>query len=207
MFKEEKQRRHDCYQWPTWTEVQSVVEVIDTPEIQNSSSIETPEEDLYGQVDQSVQCELKTFGKFSVKNFENDPKMIKYYTGFCDFEQFIFFFNCHGPCVSELSHQTTLMDPKDQLFMVLMKLRQAKEDVELALFFGISESSVSRIFNTWLYFMYYQLKELCIWPSTDIIQQFMPADFGRKIPNTRVILDATEFPINKPSDVDAQSIT
>ncbi|XP_052695305.1 uncharacterized protein LOC128173672 isoform X2 [Crassostrea angulata] len=189
------------------TEVQSVVEVKDTPEIQNSSSIETPEEDLHGQFDQSVQCELKTFGKFSVKNFENDPKMIKYYTGFCDFEQFIFFFNCLGPCVSELSHQTTLMDPKDQLFMVLMKLRQAKEDVELALFFGISESSVSRIFNTRLNFMYYQLKELCIWPSKDIIQQFMPSDFGRKFPNTRVILDATELPINKPSDVNAQSIT
>lgn len=154
-----------------------------------------------------MQCELKTFGKFSVKNFENDPKMIKYYTGFFDFELFIFFFNCLGPCVSELSHQTTLMDPKDQLFMVLMKLRQAKEDVELALFFGISESSVSRIFNTWLNFMYYQLKELCIWPSKDIIQQFMPADFGRKFPYTRVILDATELPINKPSDVNAQSIT
>lgn len=99
------------------------------------------------------------------------------------------------------------MDPKDQLFIVLMKLRQAKEDVELALFFGISESSVSRIFNTWLNFMYYQLKELCIWPSKDIIQQFMPADFGRKFPITRDILDATELPINKPSDVNAQSIT
>lgn len=75
------------------TEVQSVVEVKDTPEIQNYSSIETHEEDLHGQFDQSVPCELKTFGKFSVKNFENDPKMIKYYTGFCDFEQFIFFVN------------------------------------------------------------------------------------------------------------------
>lgn len=52
---------------PVCTEVQSVVEVKDTPEIQNSSSIETPEEDLHGQFDQSVQCELKTFGKFSVK--------------------------------------------------------------------------------------------------------------------------------------------
>lgn len=79
---------------PVCTEVLSVVEVKDTPEIQNSSSIETPAEDLHGQFDQSVQCELKTFGKFSVKIFE------------------------------------------------------------LALFFGISESSVSRIFNTWLYFMY-----------------------------------------------------
>lgn len=88
-----------------------------------------------------------------------------------------------------------------------MKLRQAKEDVELALFFGISESSVSHIFNTWLNFMYYQLKELCIWPSKDIIQQFMPTDFGRVFSNTRVILDAAELPINKPSDVNAKSIT
>lgn len=55
--------------------------------------------------------------------------------------------------------------------------------------------------------MYYQLKELCIWPSTDIIQQFMPGDFRRKFPNTRVILDATELPINKQSDVNAQNIT
>lgn len=43
--------------------------------------------------------------------------------------------------------------------------------------------------------------------SKDFIQQFMPADFGRRFPNTRVILDATELPINKPSDVNAQSIT
>lgn len=56
------------------TKVQSVVEVKDTPEIQNSSSIETPEEDLHGQFNQSVQCELKTFGKFSVNNLENNPK-------------------------------------------------------------------------------------------------------------------------------------
>lgn len=35
----------------------------------------------------------------------------------------------------------------------------------------------------------------------------MSADFGRKFPNTCVILDATELPINKPSDVNAQSIT
>lgn len=35
----------------------------------------------------------------------------------------------------------------------------------------------------------------------------MFADFGRKFPNTCVILDATELPINKPSDVNAQSIT
>jgi hypothetical protein len=35
----------------------------------------------------------------------------------------------------------------------------------------------------------------------------MPEDFGKKFPSTRVILDATEIPINKPSNVRAQSAT
>ncbi|XP_062617077.1 uncharacterized protein LOC134278804 [Saccostrea cucullata] len=199
--EEASNEQHDC------TEVLNTIEVVDTPEIQTSITTEAMDEGIPVQVNQGVQCELKTFGKFSVLNFENDPKMIKYYTGFCDFMQFMFFFNCLGPCVFELFRHTTLMDPKDQLFMVLMKLRQAKEDIELALFFGISESSISRIFNTWLNFIYFQLKELSLWPSRDVIQQFMPFDFGKKFPNTRVILDATELPINKPSNVNAQSIT
>lgn len=55
--------------------------------------------------------------------------------------------------------------------------------------------------------MYFQLKDLCIWPSKDIIQQFMPADFQRKFPKTLVILDANERPSNKQSGVNAQSIT
>lgn len=35
----------------------------------------------------------------------------------------------------------------------------------------------------------------------------MPADFAKKIPQTRVILEATEQPIQKPSDLEVQSAT
>ena len=35
----------------------------------------------------------------------------------------------------------------------------------------------------------------------------MPEDFRRKFPATRVILDATEIPLQKPSDVVLQSAT
>ncbi|XP_078325852.1 uncharacterized protein LOC144622810 [Crassostrea virginica] len=52
-----------------------------------------------------------------------------------------------------------------------------------------------------------ELKELDIWPSREIIDEHMPDDFARKYPATRVILDATEIPIAKPSNVDAQSMT
>ena len=55
--------------------------------------------------------------------------------------------------------------------------------------------------------MYFQLKELKFWPSEDIIQDFMPSNFAEKFPSTSVKLDATEIPIEKPSDVNAQSVT
>ena len=55
--------------------------------------------------------------------------------------------------------------------------------------------------------MYFQLKELNSWPSENIIQGFMPSNFEVKFPSTRVILDAAEIPIEKPSDVNAQSVT
>ena len=53
--------------------------------------------------------------------------------------------------------------------------------------------------------MYFQLKEINTWPSKKIVQQHMPDSFGQMFGNTRVILDATEVPIAKPKDVNAQS--
>lgn len=88
-----------------------------------------------------------------------------------------------------------------------MKLRQAREDFKLSVLFQVSTSSVSRIVITWIIFLYFQLKELNLWSSEDIVQDFMPVNFAEKCPCTRVIWDATEILIQKPSDVNSQSIT
>lgn len=45
-----------------------------------------------------------------------------------------------------------------------------------------------------------------IWPSKELIMEYMHADFSVQFP-TRVILDATEIPIQKPSNVESQSAT
>lgn len=154
---------------------------------------------------ESVQCTL--LGRFSIENIRTDPKAINYYTGFSNFDHFLFFFYCLGPAASDLKNQPTIISPLDQLFLTVIKLRQAKEDYELSLMFEISETTVSKIIVMWINFMYFQLKELDIWPSREIIDKNMPEDFQKKFPTTRVILDATEIPIQKPSDVNAQSIT
>lgn len=90
--------------------------------------------------------------KCSIENFKDNPDAISYYTGFSDFDQFMTFFYCLGPCVDELDYKCSVLESKDQLFLTLMKLRQAKEDFELSLFFQVSMSTVSRIVITWIHF-------------------------------------------------------
>lgn len=178
-------------------------------EVGNEAEVKENFDDLDGiepmQQEMGVHCTL--LGRFSIENLENDPKRVQYYTSFRDYEHFMLFFNCLGPAVTELNYQCLSLTPKDQLFMCLMKLRQNKEDLELSFLFEVSESTVSKIVITWINFMYFQLKEINIWPSRDIVTDYMPDDFKYKFATTRVILDATETPIQKPSHVDAQSVT
>lgn len=60
---------------------------------------------------------------------------------------------------------------------------------------------------TWINFLYFQLREINIWPSREVVNEHMSLDFRRKFPQTRVMLDATEIPIQKPSHVDSQCAT
>ncbi|XP_069140042.1 uncharacterized protein [Argopecten irradians] len=151
------------------------------------------------------QCSL--LGKCSIDNFISRPKQLQYYTGFQNYSHFMFFFNLLGPATFHLDSQCTAISPQDQLLLTLMKLRQAKDDIDLSFMFEISESTVSKIIVTWINFLYFQLKEIDIWASRDVVSKHMPEDFGKKYPQTRVILDATEVPIQKPSEVNAQSCT
>jgi hypothetical protein len=165
----------------------------------------TKEEIIPTEEDKEVQCQL--IGRYSIETFILNPKAIQFYTGFKSFQHFMFLFNCLGPAAYDLNYKCVNLTPQDQLFLTLIKLRCAKEDIELSLLFQISESTVSRIFNTWVNFLHFQLNDLNIWPSRQVVDECMPSDFHKKFPTTRVILDATEMPIQKPKDVNIQSLT
>jgi hypothetical protein len=159
--------------------------------------------------DMETDCYLLTdrMCGYSIDDFETNPKVVKYYTGFESHQHFMLLFHILGPAVNCLSYKCKSLPPKEQLFLTLMKIRQAKEDFELSLLFRVSESTVSNIVVTWINFLYFQLKDLDFWPSREVIDDHIPANFGASFGRTRVILDATEIPINKPSDVNAQSCT
>ena len=145
---------------------------------------------------------------FSIHNFKTEPEIIKYYTSFEDYDHFMLLFSCLGPAVSHLIGLENISNPpEDQLFMTMMKIRHAKDDFELGFFFNLRPHQVSTVFTTWINFMYFQLGELRIWPESSIIKKHMPSHFAQTFPKTRVILDATEVPIQKPQSSGPQRET
>ena len=67
-------------------------------------------------------------------------------------------------------------------------------------------ASVSRIFVTLINFLYHEFKGIDNFPTRDQIQRDMPKCF-ESYSSTRVILDATEINIEKPSSLYSQSAT
>ena len=56
-------------------------------------------------------------------------------------------------------------------------------------------------------FLYLQFKEIPLWPSKGMVKAYMPKCFQDAYPSTRVILDATEIRVQKPSLSEFQQMT
>ena len=100
-----------------------------------------------------------------------------------------------------------ILSPKNEFFLTLCRLRCGLMEVDLAYRFHISQTTVSRICIAWINFLYYKLSEIPIWPSRAQVQSLMPQQFKEQYPNTRIIIDATEVYIQKPSNPHTQQIT
>ena len=89
--------------------------------------------------------------------------------------------------------RTRFLQPLDEFFLTICRLRQRFAEQHLANLFQIPQSTVSRIFITWINFMYLKLGQLNIWPSRKLVDETMPKDFKAKYPSIRVIIECTEI--------------
>jgi DDE superfamily endonuclease len=90
---------------------------------------------------------------------------------------------------------------------MIAKLRQDLDYLPLARFCDVSEGTAHNIFVTWVNFCSRQWSEIDMWGGKDLVQFYSPADFMLKFPTTRVIVDGTEIPIQKPANPVAQRAT
>jgi hypothetical protein len=188
-------------------------------------------------VDKHVQTEtvqVKEIGvqvnlpSLTAEDLKGDDQKTRFYTGFVNFGTFMLIFNNLLQVASKLNYWTgkdSLKDkpyledenrqkpgPKrkmrliDEYLMVFMRLRLGLLEQDLAERFSVSISTVSRVLITWYNVLAVHLKDLIVWPSKEMIAASMPQCFN-KFPNTRIILDCTEFFIETPSSLVNQSIT
>ena len=141
----------------------------------------------------------------------DDDAAINFYTGFesCQMLHICFQLQYLGKSANHLKYWgkqphtlSRLLTPINEFFLVLCRLRCGLMERDLAYRFGVSQPTVSRIFITWINFMYTKFKEVNIWPSRAQVLHFM--SFKEFYPTTRCIIDATEIFIQSPSDPIAQ---
>ena len=176
-----------------------------------------------------VDLKKQLSSKFAVSTIGHDDRKVAFYTGFPTYNDFMACFRYLGPAVSNLvywssnsqkqessgtplrskapSGRARRLQPVDEFFMTLVRLRLGLLEQDLADRFGISTSTVSRIFTTWINFLYLRLKDLPLWPPKEIIDAYMPQVFKSLYPTTRVIVDATEIYVGKTSLPDIQQMT
>lgn len=90
------------------------------------------------------------------------------------------------------SGRKRFLRPIDEFLLTCMRLRLGLNQEHLADIFRISKTSVSRIFNTWVNFIYDHSKGLIAWHTREQIPANLPRYFNDHS-DTRIVVDCTEF--------------
>ncbi len=92
-------------------------------------------------------------------------------------------------------------EDQEQFFLVMCRLRRGFREQHLAHLFGVSQSTVSRVFISWINYMFLKFGQINIWPTKEVVLKTMPESFKESYPNTRIIIDCTEIRVEMPSSL------
>lgn len=200
-------------------EADNVNDHVDCDEISSSPSREINILKLKIQhlQDSLVEAKLAAMKSvFCLENIKEKDELVKFYTGFPDFDTLHTTYTVILESDAKVMRQwegkkskTDYSEMKqgracklpviEQFFLTLVRLRLGLFELDLANRFGISQSTVSRIIATWINLMYHSFKAIERFPPWHIVKKYMPEIFKKDYPNTRIIIDATEFLIERPS--------
>ena len=93
------------------------------------------------------------------------------------------------------------LEVEDEFLMVLMKRRLGLFHADLACRFDVAFSTVTRIFYSWIQFMYLRLGSINIFPHRDVIISVMNDNFKANYPSSMLIIDCTEIKVEMPSSL------
>lgn len=73
--------------------------------------------------------------------------------------------------------------------------------------FNMSQTRISVHMNSISDVIYHKIKDVNMWPSKERVKRHMAPLFKKYFPSSRIIIDSTEFKIQKPSDPAEQQVT
>ena len=155
---------------------------------------------------------------FRIEDIAGKDSLVRFYTGFISYKIFLAFFHFLGPSAHQLTYwrsketqsrhkRKTKLNPQNQLFLTLVKLRLNLKTKDLAYRFDISIGLVSKYVTTWICFLYCHMKEIEWMPSPNQVAATLPVAFKKDYPTTFAIIDASELFIETPADLQMQSST
>ena len=91
---------------------------------------------------------------------------------------------------------------EEEFFVTLIRLRLGLPSKDLARRFGIAESTLSVVFNTWVSLLSTELEQICCMPSVNR-NNLKQADCFQTFDNVRIVLDCTEVFSQTPGSLSA----
>ena len=202
-----------------------LLEKLQTKERELNEKIQVLENKLQEERNARKELELLIEKKaFSIETVKDNDKLLRFYTGFENYEVFSMVLDFLGrETAAHLDYQNTenlgeikhkykpgpcrALTVENEFFLVLCPLKVGLLEEDLSARFGVCQSVVSQIVNTWIKFIFFRFKELDVFPSREIVQLHLPECFRKKYPTTTLIIDATEIYIEKPNNPEAQQVT
>jgi len=132
-----------------------------------------------------LQSELRATSP-SVR-LQNDDKQVNFYNGLLSYSVFVGLLDLLVGVMSK--HLNYGLSISNQFLLVLMKLRLAVPNQDLAYRFGISPSRVLQLFHEWIDVMAQEFGQLIKWPHHEIIQN-LPDCFKATHPKQHALLTA-----------------
>ncbi|KAL9951657.1 hypothetical protein ACROYT_G044369 [Oculina patagonica] len=169
--------------------------------------------------------------KFGVERFKHSDDDIFFYTGFPNYNTLMAFWEYVKPCAESLitwnfargkseENMTAFpylhdvererergrsIEPIDQLWMFLTRIRLGLFERDLAHRYGVALATVSDILITWVNYLYIMLGSLPVWVPKNKIKQHLPEAFKGRYEDIRGIFDCTEIKCDMPKDYQTHS--
>lgn len=144
---------------------------------------------------------------FTYKNLSiNKPDYLTYMSGL-SLEQFDLLIDCIQPYESAMPHHSILFSFQTQFLIVLTICRHGLELRFMAFWLGVSESTVQRIFNSFVIFLATLFNRLDLVPASGFLLKKIPDSFvqtGHGL--TDLVIDCTEFKFQLATNYEINSL-